>query len=147
MTRIDKIFLTLTLATAAVKGQNLESISVDSLTKPEAAVAQRSDDDAAKWRRAYNWSVATLGAATAADVASSFKFSRDGQREANSLLASGGGRYGAKGAAIEAGVVGASLLMQRYLVKHHPGLRLPLAISNFAFAGFQAFNVRHNVNY
>ncbi len=98
-------------------------------------------------RRVYTLSVVMLGAATAADMASSWKFSRDGYRESNGLLANGNGGYGTKGAAIEAGVIGASLLVQHYLVKRHPSLRLPLAISNFAVAGFQGFNVRHNVNY
>ena len=135
-------FLILTLGTAAVTAQNLESISIGSLANSTVATNQ-----SVKWRKTYQWSVAALSAATAADMASSFKFSRDGQREANAFLRSGNGGFGTKGAAIEAGAVGASLLLQHYLVKRHPGLRVPLAISNYAFAGFQIFNVRHNLNY
>ena len=146
MTRFLKTFLTLTVGTAAVWGQNLESISIASLARPGVSTAQPVAQESPKWRRTYNLSVMTLGAATAADMASSFKFSHDGQREANSFLSSNGA-YGAKGAAIEAGVVGASLLLQHYLIKRHPGLRVPFAISNFAISGVQAFNIRHNVNY
>ena len=141
MTLCSTILITLTLGTASIWGQNVESISMASLAKPDATAKRL------KWHKTYQWSVAGLGAATAADMASSFKFSHDGQREANSFLQSGNGGYGAKGAAMEAGIVGASLLMQHYLVKRHPGLRVPFAISNFALAGFQAFNVRHNLNY
>ena len=110
-------------------------------------LTENTDSSSLKWRKTYQWSVAALGAATAADMASSFKFSHDGQREANTFLQSSNGAYGAKGAALEAGLVGASLLVQHYLVKRHPGLRVPFAISNYAFAGFQVFNVRHNLNY
>ena len=157
MTTFSKMILTLTLGTAAVSfGQNLEVLSITSLAGPSATAAATATvnpaqpaalDRSAKWRKTYQWSVVALGAATAADMASSFKFSRDGQREANSFLTSGNGGYGTKGAAIEAGMVGASLLMQHYLVKRHPGLRVPLAVANFAVAGFQVFNVRHNLNY
>ena len=152
MTHFAKTLLTLTLGTAAVWGQNLETISITSLANPETvaaapAAAIRPEATPVKLSKTYHWSVVALSAATAADMASSFKFSHDGQREANSFLASGNGGYGAKGAAIEAGVVGASLLVQHYLVKRHPGLQLPLAIANYAFAGFQVFNVRRNLNY
>ena len=152
MTRFSKIVLSLTLGTAATRGQNLESISIASLATPESAamrsnLTETTDSTPVKWRKTYRWSVVALGAATAADMASSFKFSHDGQKEANSFLQSGNGGYGAKGAALEAGVVGASLLVQHYLVKRHPGLHVPLAIANYAFAGFQIFNVRHNLNY
>lgn len=146
MTNISKTLLSLTLGTAAIWGQNLESISIASLAKLEPTV-NRSEVASPKWGKTYRWSTVVLGAATAADMASSFKFSHDGQREANSFLQSGNGGYGMKGAALEAGVVGASLLVQHYLVKRHPRLRLPLAVANYAFAGFQILNVRHNLNY
>lgn len=150
MTHFYKLFFTLTLGTAAMWGQNLESISINALANPEATASQpavREIPKFDKWRRTYNLSVIALGAATAADMASSFKFSRDGQREGNAFLASSNGAYGMKGAAIEAGVIGASLLAQHYFVKRHPRLRIPFAISNYALAGFQVFNVRHNTNY
>ena len=150
LTHFYKLFSTLTLGTAAIWGQNLESISINALANPDAATsppAIRKTPRFDKWRRTYNLSVIALGAATAADMASSFKFSHDGQRERNAFLASSNGAYGIKGAAIEAGVVGASLLAQHYFVKRHPGLRIPFAISNYAIAGFQVFNVRHNTNY
>lgn len=147
MTNVSKIFLSLTLGTAATFGQSLEAISINALAAPSAVAKQVVNEPLMRWRKTYRWSVVALGAATAADMASSFKFSHDGQREANSFLASGNGGYGTKGAAIEAGMVGASLLVQHYLVKRHPGLRVPLAITNYAVAGFQVFNVRHNLNY
>ena len=150
MTHFYKLFFTLTLGAAAMWCQNLESISINALANPEAAASQTSVREipkSDKWRRTYNLSVIALGAATAADMASSFKFSHDGQREGNAFLASSNGAYGMKGAAIEAGVIGASLIAQHYFVKRHPGLRIPFAISNYALAGFQVFNVRHNTNY
>lgn len=146
MTNFSRMILSLTLGATATFGQNLETVSITSLaaaTTNTSTSVERSD----RWRKTYQWSVVAMGAATAADMASSFKFSRDGQREANSFLASGNGGYGTKGAAIEAGMVGASLLMQHYLVKRHPGLRVPLAVANYAVAGFQVFNVRHNLSY
>ena len=152
MTSFSKILLSLTLGAAAAWGQSLGSASVNALAVPAALASAtpalgKVSERSMKWRQTYQWSVAALGAATAADMASSFKFTRDGQREANSFLASGNGGYGAKGAAIEAGMVGASLLVQHYLIKRHPGLRVPLAIANYGIAGFQVFNVRHNLNY
>lgn len=151
MTRFAKTFLALTLETVAAFGQNLESVSITALANPKAVASAPTTPVArpepVKLSRIYKWSVVALGAATAADMASSFKFSHDGHKEANSFLASGNGGYGVKGAAIEAGMVGASLLVQHYLVKRHPGLQVPLAIANYAFAGFQVFNVRHNLNY
>ncbi len=148
MTNTSKLLLSLTLGTATTWGQNinLESISIASFAKLEPT-AVRSESDSPKWGKTYKWSIAALGAATAADMASSFKFSHDGQREANSFLQNGNGGYGMKGAALEAGVVGASLLVQNYLVKRHPSLRLPLSVANYALAGFQVLNVRHNLNY
>ena len=148
MTKFLRIFMTLTASGAALLAQNLEAVSIASLARTDAqSVLTEKSDTRAKWQRAYQWSVAVVGAGTVADMASSFQFSRDGQREANSLLRSGNGGYGSKGAAIECGMVGASLLVQHFLVKRHPGLRAPLAISNFGFAAFQALNVRHNLNY
>jgi hypothetical protein len=146
--------LTLTFGMIAMRGQNLEAISITAMANPEAMIVAntpqpvvREIPENTKWKKAYRLSVFALGAATAADMASSFKFSHDGQREGNAFLASSNGAYGMKGAMLEAGAVGASLLVQHFLVKKYPNLRVPLAISNFAIAGFQAFNVRHNVNY
>ena len=153
MNHFSKIMLTLTIGSAALCAQNLESISVASLAAdPSVSTSGKSETkpvevEDTKWKRTYQLSVVALGAATAADVASSLKFSRDGQHEANGFLANNNGLYGSKGAAIEIGMVGASLLMQHFLVKHHPGLRLPFAISNYGFAAFQAWNVHHNVSY
>jgi hypothetical protein len=146
--------MTLTLGSAGLWAQNLEHISITSLAAEPAATAPVASSAAneivkedTKWKRTYQWSIVALGAATAADVASSLKFSHDGQHEANGFLSSNNGLYGSKGAAIEIGMVGASLLMQHFLVKHHPGLRLPFALSNYGFAAFQAWNVHHNVSY
>lgn len=100
-----------------------------------------------EWKRTYAWSNMALSAGVAADIASSLKFSTDGQKEANALLRGSSGGFGSKGAVIEAGAIGASLLLQHYVIRRHPELRLPLAIVNFGLAGFQAWNVKHNVSY
>jgi hypothetical protein len=160
MTPFSRFLLTVSLTTtfgaAACRAQNLEAISMNSLANPEftaattpvQAVPPKEDPKPSKTlSRTYQWSVAAIGAATAADIASSLKFTSDGQREANGFLSNRNGGYGAKGAVLEAGIVGASLLVQHYVVKNHPGLRVPFAISNFALAGFQVWNVHHNVSY
>ena len=99
------------------------------------------------WKTLHVWSVTTLSLATAADIASSFKFSSDGQKEANPLLRSATRAYGKRGVAIEAGLLGGSLILQHYLVRKHPRLRVPFTIGNYALTGFQAFSVAHNVKY
>jgi hypothetical protein len=99
------------------------------------------------WKDPYRWSIAAVSLATAADVASSLKFSADGQREANPLLRNSNGAYSAKSVAIEAGALGGTLVLQHYLIRKHPGLRMPFLISNYALAGFQVFNVARNVKY
>jgi hypothetical protein len=159
MTTLHRILLTptltLLLGTALGRAQTLEAISIHSLANPETTSAPsgtqfastEKPEQSKALRRAYQWSLAAISAGTAADIASSLKFSSDGQHEANTILRGGSGGYGAKGATIEAGVLGASLVMQHYLVKRHPGLRVPFAITNFALAGFQVWNVHHNVSY
>lgn len=155
--------LTLLAGMATVQAQNLESISIYSLANPEVTAAPASVSGAVAttsapsiqdraepsklFRRTYQLSVVALGAATAADMASSLKFTADGQHEANGFLSNGNGGYGGKGALIEAGFVGGSLLLQHFLIKGHPGLRMPFMLSNFAISGFQAWNVHHNVSY
>jgi hypothetical protein len=138
--------LALIAGMATVQAQNLEPISIHSLANPEAAAQDRTEPSKLL-NRTYQMSVVALGAATAADMASSLKFTADGQHEANGLLANSSGGYGSKGALIEAGFVGGSLLLQHFLIKGHPGLRLPFTISNFVISGFQAWNVHHNVSY
>jgi len=145
MKHFSRLLLALTLASAALWAQNLEGVSVASLAAQPTPASVKTEDT--KWNRTYQLSVVALGAATAADVASSLKFSSDGQREANGFLRSSNGLYGSKGAAIEIGMVGASLLLQHFVVRHHPGLKLPFAMSNYGFAAFQAWNVHHNVSY
>jgi hypothetical protein len=150
--------LTFTLGAAACCAQNLESISMNSLANPGPVAAATTSSSTPTptqdlpqpsklLSRTYQWSIVALGAATASDIASSLKFSSDGQRESNGFLSNRNGGYGAKGALLEAGVVGASLLVQHYVIKRHPSLQAPFAISNFAFSGFQAWNVHHNVSY
>lgn len=121
-------------AAMSMRGESLEQISVRDLGRKESKFE----------RRLYTASLVAISAGTAADMASSFKFTSAGQKEANGFLASGGG-YGSKGALIEAGAVGASLLLQHFMLKNHPHLRLAFTVSNFAFASFQAYNVHHNL--
>lgn len=99
--------------------------------------AAEPSDGQRQWARAYAWSTSAVSGATAADMASSFRFTHDGQREANGFLAGSGGGYGMKGAMIQSGLTGGSLILQRLLIRKHPGLRIP----------FQIMNVRHNLDY
>jgi hypothetical protein len=125
----------------------LLAFGISSTGRAQSLEASPGSKWGSKWNDPYRWSVAAVSVATAADMASSFKFSSDGQKEANPFLKSPNGLYGAKGAAIEAGMVGGSLILQHYLVRKHPRLRVPLMVGNYALAGFQAFNVAHNVRY
>ena len=129
--------IALALATVTF-GENVGSTAV---SEPEGTHRLNT------WKDPYRWSVASVSLVTAADLASSLKFSSDGQREANPLLRSANGGYSGKGAAIEAGVVGGSLLLQHFLVAKHPKLKVPFLIGNYALAGFQVFNIKHNLSY
>jgi hypothetical protein len=73
----------------------------------------------------------SLAGAIAADTASSW-----GCYEANPLLRSSDGRFGAKGAAIKVGISGGGLLLAHFLHRKYPKLENPLT---FAFGGGSAW--------
>jgi hypothetical protein len=90
-------------------------------------------------RNLYNWSVAAVVAANAADIASSWH----GQ-EANPFVAGGGSQFGMKSVAIKSGFVATSLLIQHVALRHRPDLHKRMAWLNFATAGVLSGVAKHN---
>jgi len=90
-------------------------------------------------RKLYRWSVATVVAANAVDVASSWR-----HPEANPFLAQPGSRFGLSSVALKAGFAGASLVIERFALRSNPKLYKKLAWLNFAIAGGLGFTARHN---
>lgn len=90
-------------------------------------------------RTVYRWSVATLVTANVVDAASSWN-----GLEGNPLLARPGTRFGASSVAIKSGFVGASLLLQHFALRHHPGLYKRMAWINFAASGALGGVAAHN---
>lgn len=100
-------------------------------------IAERND----YWRTAYRWSVASLVAATTYDAASSV-----GGYEANRLLASSDGRYGAKGIAIKYGVAAGTLTAQYFVLRRHPERRKLAAVVNYTTAAAFAVIASRNLH-
>lgn len=71
-----------------------------------------------------------VASSAVADVQSSW-----GRYELNPVL--GRGQFGARQAAISAGITGGLLLLERPLVRHHPSLRKPLTVVNFVVSGIR----------
>ena len=92
-------------------------------------------------RTFYLWSVATLAASGAADVASSWR-----RPEANPVMAGPGSTFGGGSVAIKLGLVGSSILLERLVLRHRPDLYRRVAWLNFGIAGAQAAVVRHNMS-
>lgn len=141
------IILALSLASIAVRAETIAIATPTSQTSIRDITHANPRNASKLESRLYLISVAALSAGTASDIASSIKFTKAGQTESNGFLSSGSGGYGSKGTLIEAGAVGASLLVQHLLIKRHPGLKPAFTISNFGFAAFQAWNVHHNIAY
>ena len=82
--------------------------------------------------RLFNSSVATLAAANALDMASSW-----GRPELNPVLSPGGSGqpFGWQAAAIKLGVSTATVLFQRHVLRRRPELARPFAMTNFAMSG------------
>jgi hypothetical protein len=83
--------------------------------------------------RLWRVSAATYGGAQVADTASSW-----GRYEGNQLLRSAGGRFGARGVVIKAGISGGVLLAEWFVLRRHPRAARSLAFVNFASAGVVA---------
>jgi hypothetical protein len=71
-----------------------------------------------------------LVAATSADMASSW-----GRNEANPMLRSADGRFGARGASIKLAMTGAMIVPQYLVMKRAPGSQRVFTIANFLQAG------------
>lgn len=82
-------------------------------------------------RRLLRWSKAVLIAASTADAATSW-----GKQEANPLLRSANGTYGARGVSIKLAFVGGSFVAQKLVQKRCHDCAAPLAVTNFAAAAF-----------
>jgi hypothetical protein len=81
-------------------------------------------------RRWWLASVAALVAAHASDVASSY-----GRQEANPLLRTGSGRFGAGSMGIKMGIVGGVVALQCLALGKAPEAHRNVAITNFAGSG------------
>lgn len=67
-----------------------------------------------------------------------------GKQEANGLLASSNGTFGAKGVSIKAGAA-AAILIPQILFRKHKDLRVKFAVGNFAGAGVFTGVAIHNL--
>ena len=92
-------------------------------------------------RGVYLWSLAMLAASGAADAASSWR-----RPEANPVMAGPGSTFGGGSVAIKLGLVGSSVLLERLVLRHRPGLYRRVAWLNFGIAGARAAVVRHNLS-
>jgi hypothetical protein len=84
-------------------------------------------------------SIAAMAVGTSADMASSWH-----KREANGLLASPDGVFGAKGIGIKLGI-GAGVLLPQILFHKHKDLRRAFTVGNFAEAGLFTGTAIHNL--
>jgi hypothetical protein len=93
------------------------------------------------WRRAaWRASQAAVGVLAVADVGSTW-----GKGEANPLLQSRGGGFGARGVALKAGIVGGWLVGQELLGRHRPQWQPALAVANTGMAVVTGWTVKHNL--
>ncbi len=76
----------------------------------------------------HRWSLVAIAAANAVDTVSSWH-----HPEANPILGNSG--FGVRSVALKEGLVGSSLLLERWALKHNPGLYRRLAWMNVAIAG------------
>ena len=88
----------------------------------------------------YRWSQVAVFAGNAADTVSSWN-----QSEGNPLLAKSGGNFGTGSLAIKAGLLGTSLVIQRWALHHNPKLYKSFAWMNVAIAGGLGAAAAHNV--
>jgi hypothetical protein len=93
-------------------------------------------------RRSKLWrvSLAALGGATAADMASSF-----GKQEVNPLMEAGGGRFSAQSVALKASLTGAAMFIQWRIVRKSSRAQPYAGAANLALAGVLAGAAAHNM--
>jgi hypothetical protein len=77
----------------------------------------------------YTWSTVALGGANTLDTISSV-----GKMEANPALR-GGAKFGWQSTLIKGGIVGGTLVMERYILHRHPTYTRAITITNFVVAG------------
>ncbi len=87
--------------------------------KEEARVMEKA-------QKRWMWSAVALTAASFVDVSSSW-----GKIEANPLLRSSNGTFGAKGMGIKMGMMGGILLGQHFIAKKNPTLANALTVANY----------------
>ncbi|HEY7334513.1 MAG TPA: hypothetical protein VH639_06490 [Bryobacteraceae bacterium] len=90
-------------------------------------------------RRLYRWSVASLAAGNAADAITSWR-----KLEANPILAQPGSTFGPGSVAVKAGILGASLWLERWAARRNPRLYSAFAWINFGSAAGLAAVSQHN---
>jgi len=116
----------------------------NSLLANSAAAAPRISianvEDSHEQRLKFVWiaSIFAMAAATGADAATSWH-----KREANGLLASSDGTFGAKGLGIKAGLAG-GLILPQIIFHRRKDLRTAFTIGNFAQAGIFTGIAIHN---
>lgn len=118
----------LVLTVFAILTANLsfaEAIEHPRNLKEEARIQEKA-------QKRLMWSMVALTAASFADVGSSW-----GKQEANPLLRSSNGTFGAKGFGIKMGMVGGILFGQHMLVKKNPALANVMTFTNFGMAGMK----------
>ena len=86
----------------------------------------------AKAQKRWMWSALALTAASFADVHSSW-----GKVEANRLLRSSNGTFGAKGLGIKMGIVSSILIGQQCMVKKNPALADMASYANYGLASLK----------
>jgi len=92
------------------------------------------------WRRVWRASQAAVGVLAVADVGSTW-----GKGEANPILRSKGGGFGARGVALKAGIVGGWLVGQELLGRHRPQWQPALTVANTGMAVVTGWTVKHNM--
>ena len=109
------------------------------LSKIRADISTR-DRERASANALYRWSMVTLLAANAADVASSWR-----NTEANPVIAAPAAQFGLTSVAIKSGFVGASLVLQHVVLRHRPDAAKRLAWMNFVSSGVLGGVAAHNI--
>lgn len=100
--------------------------------QPFPASIARVEERPANHRVSRLWMASSIAliAATSADMASSW-----GRYEANPMLRSADGRFGARGVSIKLAITGAMIVPQMFIMRQSPGAQRLFTIANFAQAG------------
>jgi hypothetical protein len=106
---------------------------------PRISIANVEDSHEQRLKFVWIASIFAMTAATGADAATSWH-----KREANGLLASSDGTFGAKGLGIKAGLAG-GLILPQIIFHKRKDLRPAFTIGNFAQAGVFTGIAIHNL--